>query len=421
MRFSSLSLLLAAVVGCSSAESGPGDEGGAGLAGSSGSAGSGAGGLASAGADTGGAEAGGAAGSPAAGATTGGAAGLGGSSGAAGAQGGSAGTAGSAPMAEPGLRWIGRAEVGKDGARIAWPGTGFTARFRGTGAHVSLKTNADFFQLVVDGKASVLSTQAGTKVYDLAKGLPEGEHTVTLWRRTETNNGVVQVGAVTIDGELLAPPAAPSKRLEIIGDSISVGFGVECKTKEEGFTFATENNYLSYQALTARKLGAELYTEAWSGIGMWRDVGGSTTAKDQMPARFLRTIGNEEANGWDFGKYVPDAVVAHLGTNDFAKGDPGQPFVDAYIAFVKDLRTRYPKARQYFALSPMLGGGNRTQCKTYLNNVLTARKAAGDMNVALIEFAQPAADAWGCGHPNGATHAIMAGVLEQALKTDLGW
>jgi hypothetical protein len=33
----------------------------------------------------------------------------------------------------------------------------------------------------------------------------------------------------------------------------------------------------------------------------------------------------------------------------------------------------------------------------------------------------PAADAWSCGHPNGATHQIMSGVLEQALKADLGW
>ena len=320
------------------------------------------------------------------------------------------------------MEWLGRVEIGKDGARLAWPGTGLRARFKGTGAHVSLKTNGvDYFQLVVDAQSSVLTTQAGTHVYDAAKNLPAGEHTLTLWRRTETNNGVVQVGPVTFDGELLAPAAASSKRLEIVGDSISVGFGVECKTQGEAFTYATENNFLTYQALTARKLGADLHTEAWSGIGMWRDVGGSTDAKGQMPARFLRTIGSEEASVWDFTKFTPDAVVVHLGTNDFAKGDPGQPFVDAYTTFVKELRTRYPKARQYLALSPMLGGGNRTLCKGYLNSVLTARKAAGDTNVALIEFANPAADAWGCGHPNGATHALMAGVLEQALKTDLGW
>ena len=303
---------------------------------------------------------------------------------------------------------------------MAWPGTGFRARFNGTGAHVSLKTdNADYFELVVDDQASVLTTQAGTHPYDLAKGLAAGEHTVTLWRRTEPLNGNAEVLAVTFDGTLLAPPPASTKRLEIVGDSISVGFGVECKTQTEAFSYPTENNYLTYQALTARKLGAELFTEAWSGIGVWRDVGGGMT--NQMPERYLHTLPNDSTSTWDFSKYTPDAVVVLLGTNDFAKGDPGQPFVDAYTTFVASLRTHYPKARQYFVISPMLGGTNRTLVKQYVANVITQRNAAGDKNLTSIEFAPPAADAWGCGHPNAATHAIMAGVLEAALHADLGW
>ncbi len=331
----------------------------------------------------------------------------------------SAGTGGSEPVA-PALSWIGRVVPTQGGARMAWPGTGFRARFNGTGAHVSLKTdNADYFELVVDDQASVLSTQAGTHPYDLAKGLTAGDHTVTLWRRTEPLNGNAEVLAVTFDGKLLSPPPASTKHLEIVGDSISVGFGVECKTQAEAFSYPTENNYLTYEALTARKLGADLFTEAWSGIGVWRDVGGSLTT--QMPARYLRTLPNDAASTWDFAKYVPDAVVVLLGTNDFAKGDPGQPFVDAYTAFVASLRTHYPKARQYFVVSPMLGGTGRTLVKQYIASVISARNSAGDKNITSIEFAQPAADAWGCGHPNGATHAIMAGVLEQALHADLGW
>jgi len=50
-----------------------------------------------------------------------------------------------------------------------------------------------------------------------------------------------------------------------------------------------------------------------------------------------------------------------------------------------------------------------------LQQVKTTRAGQGDQNIAIIEFAQPAQDAWGCGHPNGATHVIMAGVLKQAL------
>ncbi|HEY3666400.1 MAG TPA: GDSL-type esterase/lipase family protein, partial [Polyangiaceae bacterium] len=280
--------------------------------------------------------------------------------------------------------------------------------------------NADYLQLIVDGQVSLLTTQSGSHVYALASGLASGEHTVTAWRRTEANYGTVEAGPFTFDGTLLAPPVPAKHRLEVIGDSITVGFGVECKTNAEAFSYATENNYLSYEALTARKLSAELFTEAWSGMGLWRDVGGGFD--QQMPVRYLRTIPNEDTTStWDFAQYAPDAVLINLGTNDFAKGDPGQPFVDAYQALVSDLRKHYPSARIYLAVSPMLSGANRSKQQSYLATVQSARVTAGDHNVTTIEFMPPASDAWTCGHPNAATHVIMASALEQALTADLGW
>jgi hypothetical protein len=355
-----------------------------------------------------------------AGMSTGGNAGAGGVGGA--GNGGTAGQGGAAPMLEPGIRWLGRVEKTATGARFSWPGTGFTARFNGTAAKVSMKTGqADYFQLVVDGQVKLLTTQAGTHDYDLAQNLAAGDHTVVLWRRTEANYGTVEVTKVDfVGGQLLSPPPPSAKRLEVVGDSITVGFGVECKTQGEAFSYATENNYLTYEAIAARDLGAEVLTMAWSGIGMWRDVGGGTTT--QMPERYLRTLGNED-NGskWDFASYLPGAVVVLLGTNDFAGSDPGQPYVDAYKKFVGDVRGRYPLARLYLAHSPMLSGDRGTKLAGYVDQVKADRAAQGDQNVGIIDFKPPAADAWGCGHPNGATHLIMAGVLEQALKQDLAW
>ena len=258
------------------------------------------------------------AGSPAAGQASGGIGGAGvggmvaGSGGAAAGQSGTAGQGGMAPMLEPGIRWLGRVEKTAIGARFSWPGTGFTARFNGTGGKLSIKTNqVDYFQLIVDGSVKLLTTQAGTHDYDLAQNLAAGEHTVTLWRRTESNAGIVEVSNVTFQGELLSPPPPSSKRLEVVGDSISVGFGNECKTIDEAFAYATENNYLSYEAITARDLGAELFTMAWSGVGMWRDVGGGTDV--EMPEFYLRAIGNAGESRWDFSGYTPGAVAGAAG------------------------------------------------------------------------------------------------------------
>jgi lysophospholipase L1-like esterase len=346
----------------------------------------------------------------------------GGTAGSSAGQAGDAGKAGSGGTlsSEPAIHWIGRVARTANGARFSWPGTGFSAHFNGTGATVTLKTgSADYLQLVVDDQVSLLTTQAGSHVYTLANGLASGEHTVMVWRRTEPNYGTVEAGPITFDGTLLAP-AAPKHRIEVIGDSITVGFGVECKTQTEAFSYATENNYLSYEALTARKFSADVYSEAWSGMGLWRDVGGGFD--QQMPVRYVRTIPNEDTTAtWDFSGYVPDAVLINLGTNDFAKGDPGQPFVDAYQTLVADLRKHYPLARLYLSVSPMLSGGNRTTQQAYLSTVQSTRVAAGDHNVAVIAFTPPASDAWACGHPNAATHVIMATAFEQALTTDLGW
>ncbi|HEY1536911.1 MAG TPA: hypothetical protein VGF76_22975, partial [Polyangiaceae bacterium] len=206
---------------------------------------------------------------------------------------GTGGQGGAPVMLEPGIRWLGRVDKTATGARFSWPGTGFTARFNGTSAKVSMKTdNADYFQLVVDGTVSLLSTQSGQHDYELAQNLAAGEHTVTLWRRTEANYGSVEVTKVDFVGELLSPPPPSNKRLEVVGDSITVGFGIECKTQNEQFSYATENNYQTYEAIAARALGAVVQTMAWSGIGVWRDVGGGMTT--QMPQRYLRTLGNED-------------------------------------------------------------------------------------------------------------------------------
>jgi hypothetical protein len=111
--------------------------------------------------------------------------------------------------------------------------------------------------------------------------------------------------------------------------------------------------------------------------------------------------------------------VIALGTNDFAKGDPGQPFIDAYTQFLVELRMHYAQARFYLATSPILGSGSKLT--TYLGQLVTARAGAGDANMAVLTFPNQASDQWGCGHPNATAHAAMATTLEQALTQDLGW
>lgn len=66
-------------------------------------------------------------------------------------------------------------------------------------------------------------------------------------------------------GRFLTPPEGPARRIEVIGDSITCGYGVDGADQYCPFSAATENHYRTYAAIAARDLGADLATLAWSG------------------------------------------------------------------------------------------------------------------------------------------------------------
>ncbi len=323
-----------------------------------------------------------------------------------------------------GPRFIGRFDTSKPSAPVfEWSGSAISLRFQGTAIGVTLTDGtSDVFEVIVDGKQTVVPTTGGTTKYTLASGLADGPHDVLLYRRTEAFFGDTTFGGFDVDpSAYLAGDAPPPHKLEVIGDSISAGYGDE-GTYPCTFSDTTENHYLTYEAIAARTVNADLYTEAWSGIGMLRNNDNSTTGT--MPERYGRTLPvKDTTDTWDFSKFVPDAVVINLGTNDFAMGDPGMAFQTTYTTFVTRVRGYYPKARIYLAVGPMLSGTSYTAAKNYLNGVISARAAAQDTNLALLEFGtQDAADGLGCDyHPSLTTHQKMADKLVAALKADLGF
>ncbi|HYQ43615.1 MAG TPA: SGNH/GDSL hydrolase family protein [Polyangiaceae bacterium] len=322
-----------------------------------------------------------------------------------------------------GPRFIGRFDQSKPDAPVfAWPGTAIALRFTGTAIGVTLSdTGGNVFEVVLDGNHTVLTLESGMKKYMLGTGLSAGAHDLLLYRRTEASFSETTFNGFDVPSSAYLPATVPTRRLEVIGDSISAGYGNE-GTLPCQFTAATENHYLSYEAIAARTLNAELYTEAWSGIGMLHSYEGSTT--DQMPVRYLRTLPERATSTWDFAKFVPHAVVINLGTNDFSMGDPGADFQNAYLKFVTDLRGHYPAARFFLAIGSMLNGDGYTKALAYLKAVIDARASAGDKNLTLLEFGSQDGNADGLGcdyHPSLKTHQKMADKLVAALKADMGW
>lgn len=323
------------------------------------------------------------------------------------------------------VHFVGRVDLSTPATpRYAWSGTTALARFDGTGISVALADGyANQFAVYVDGAVTPKAVKtSGDATYVLASGLRSGTHDVALVKRTEAFQGEITFKGFTVTGGALIATADPTTRtIEFIGDSITAGYGVDGAGPNCGFSADTENEDIAYGALTARALGAGHAAIAWSGIGVYQDGSGSKT--DQMPVRYLRTLPDESASTVDFGRQPPDVIVVNLGTNDFAHGDPGQPFTDAYTAFLATLRAHHPGVPILAALSPMLDGTARDQAGADIAAAVKARNDGGDALVQTFDFGvQSASDGYGCDyHPSPTTHQKMASKLVPVIRALKGW
>lgn len=322
-----------------------------------------------------------------------------------------------------GVRFMGRVEAQDPSRpRFSWSGTGFIARFDGTGLRATLSNeDAYYFRVVVDGGApKTITSQKGQGALSLASGLTQGEHTVVVSRETEGQYGATELVSVDVEeGKLLDPPSLPDRLIEIVGDSISCGYGDLGPDQYCPFSYETESHFDSYGAVAARSLGAELSTIAISGHGVIRNYDGAMT--DLLPVAYQRTITMVPSRAWNFER-EPDVIVINLGTNDFAKGDPGLAFEDEYFRFLADLRDQHPDAFLLGTLGPMLQGANLDQARIYIQSALESMTDLGDQNIGFLEYSTQGTGELGCDwHPNTQKHAGMASDLSAALHERLGW
>ena len=340
-----------------------------------------------------------------------------------------------APVALAMIHYLGRFDRRDPaGPRFAWPGTGIAATFEGTGLNVTLAdTGANLLVVVVDGgAATTVATSGPARTYTLASNLPARPHTVMLTKRTEASFGVLQLLGLAPEGGALIPSASPfARRIEYLGDSITCGYGDLGDGPACHFTADTEDETVAYGGLAAAALAAEPSVIAYSGKGMYRDY--QSRATDSMPVLFDRALPDDPTSAWGFATPPPDVVVINLGSNDFAQGDPGPPFVQAYATFLEQLRRHYPETQVICALPPTMTDPDRVLAAGYLQGVVQRARAAGDARVSTLEIRveggavfgfQPrlASDGWGCDHhPSVTTQRRMGIELAAAIPRIVGW
>jgi lysophospholipase L1-like esterase len=354
------------------------------------------------------------------------------------AGGSAASTAGSTGVLSGGPRWVGRVDATDGNAvKFAWQGAGFVAVVKGTTIAVKLKTEGTptvFFQPVIDGAAGTrFKVDSGSEqTVTLASNLTDGEHRVELYRETEGMYGVSTFLGFA-SGTVVGAPASNGRLIEVVGDSISAGYGNLGSEVHPNWVadpachWTAENSswYATYAAVAGHALDAEVSTIAHSGWGMYRDLSGSTTGV--LSSVYDRALGTSDTAKWGFGPKA-SVVVVNLGTNDWAKGDPGEAYETAYVDFIGKLRGVYPDAWIFMTIGSMTGEPALTQVKTHFDKILATVKAAtGDQRLIAFDMGTqnlgsdgsvPSGCDW---HPNVADHKRMAGILQQQLSAKLGW
>jgi len=116
------------------------------------------------------------------------------------------------------------------------------------------------------------------------------------------------------------------------------------------------------------------------------------------------------------GPRVPDVVLVNLGQNDHgfpaSRGEPfAADFAERYLAFVRGLRQRYPRAKLVLTIGGMSGWKEQPALQQALADTAARLRAEGDARVWTYTF-----EAFAWTHPRIDVHAQMADELTAFLR-----
>ncbi|MDQ0901109.1 GDSL-type esterase/lipase family protein [Paenibacillus sp. V4I7] len=341
------------------------------------------------------------------------------------------------------VKQIGRTVFYNDTLWLALSGSGAEYKFRGTKAQITMKgdqvalgqTDYARIGIYVNGVRVVDDLlKQSQKTYTVFESATQQDVVIKVVKLSEairSTAGIQEIRVNSVDG--IHPTQGSARKIEIIGDSITAGYGVD-DMKENGFSTATEDVTKTYAYKTAAALQADYSVVAYSGHGIVSGYTGNGEKNtgllvpnnyDIIARSAGRIDGNLDINNspWDFNKFVPDLIVINLGTNDYSytKDDSVKQaeYRDAYVEFLKQVRSRNANARLMCtvgimgdAIFPMV----EQAAAAYTNQT-------GDTKISVMKFEiQLWEDGFGADwHPSEATHTKAANKLIAKIKEVMNW
>ncbi len=346
------------------------------------------------------------------------------------------------PASDSNFIYLGRID-NKSSSIVRFAHTGVSIRFRfeGSTCLVHLKNKStlkdkegnfykNYYTVIVDKEKPQLFAVSNEEDKIKIKGLGKGIHEVLIFKKTEAfvGEGIFEGVEIEKDKKLLPITDINKRKIEFIGNSITCGYGSEGDSKECSFSPETENGYLAYGAISARKLNADYVAVAYSGKGVYRNYDGTYTNTLSLiyDRIFPDSVGSPK---WDTKKWQPTIIVVNLGTNDFAKGIPDSIiFVNTYVNFIKRLISYYPNATILCTEGPMMNDSypEGTKAFTKVKNYIVASKNKiknlGNTNIYTF-FPSPQGEGdYGCDwHPNLKRQEKLADEITKEIKSIMKW
>ncbi|WP_373727664.1 SGNH/GDSL hydrolase family protein [Bacteroides heparinolyticus] len=324
------------------------------------------------------------------------------------------------------VRYTGRTQVQPDGSvSFDWVGTYLETAF--TGGAISLQlseTGTSYYNVFVDGKLHRVVKACGIDtLICFVSGVSRKLHSLRIQKRTEG-----EFGRTTIHHFLLSPfailqaePATRTRYIEFIGNSLTCGYGVEGKDRNELFRLETENCDLSFATIVARYFDADYTLIAHSGRGVVRNYGDSVRVSAvTMKDRMLRTFDESSDFLWDFKGYRPDLVIINLGTNDFSvEPHPYKSeFVKAYTQILRQLRHYYGNVPVLCLYSCTISAPVYSYYEAVLSEMNDKQIYLLPLQKDLLDDTSDLGAVW---HPNYSGHRKMAMSLIPYISTLTGW
>lgn len=256
--------------------------------------------------------------------------------------------------------------------------------------------------------------------------------TLRVMKYSEAVFGAVGIASLKVEGELLPPPEPKEKKIEVIGDSITCGYGIEGVLDKDAFTTAQENPWEAYGCRVARALDAEFSLISWSGNGIiscYVDESINEPRNDEalMPevywyedysAEFRRNKARKEYAKRDFSAYQPQLIIINLGTNDasYTRNIPARDraFVNGYVKFIREIREVNPSANLVCTVGLM-----RQETNALVKEAVERVNDFGDDKVYFVEAFLQNGDVDGIGadwHPTLSTQKKFADFLVKYIK-----